>query len=681
MFPYLYLDFQPQVWGSPRSTAHFRPRQLDRFVRLDRLVGVRKAAHAGHDAEHVVVHRIHADLRRAARPDRVDGDRQLQGRLVDTGEVARAGRLVLLRLEREGIHVDADRRGAGVVLVRLHAVEVATLALREPILAVELQLGNLDGVLAGALDTGVEDNLREQVVGRRREDLVALVVTRVEPGRAAQRRAERNTKTRQVGTRRAVARRGGNLPTLGVTGGVTERATREDVHDDALRGEVVGVVERLAAIDLRDEVLVGRAVDERVTLDNPHELLNRVVKVQLDLVGGGRDGLRTRELELLDEVLVGLLGEPAALLRVQVDVVDVQGRRSQGLDGRRRRSRAVPDLVVGAVDPLLELNVDAHLVVLERDERDGEAGVAAEPELQRDVQRLRRGARARRAGVGELRARAGRVQRIAARILHQDEVVRVADHVVERRDGARILGELGPDLHPVAELAVDALAADFKLNDLDEAVADVVEPAEAGKTSSGGREVDRRENNLDVRPVHQVSVTVDDRRDTLVEVRLAVEGDLNGLHGEVGVPLEEHLPEGDLRVAGDVDVLRTIRDELKKTTAHVVVLTGKKKVFGADFTRLNGRCRMVKIAVATQGLILVRTAHNDLYIRVLASITEESRSSIGTLTAECSKPQNTVCERNAVKNLTKLASIGIAIQTHEIHMLAMRIHRPLNERN
>jgi hypothetical protein len=90
---------------------------------------------------------------------------------------------------------------------------------------------------------------------------------------------------------------------------------------------------------------------------------------------------------------------------------------------------------------------------------------------------------------------------------------------------------------------------------------------------------------------------------------------------------------------------------------------------------------MVKIAVATQGLILVRTAHNDLYIRVLASITEESRSSIGTLTAECSKPQNTVCERNAVKNLTKLASIGIAIQTHEIHVLAMRIHCPLNERN
>jgi hypothetical protein len=58
-------------------------------------------------------------------------------------------------------------RGAGVVLVRLHAVEVATLALRETVLAVELELGNLHGVLAGALDAGVEDDLREQVVGGR----------------------------------------------------------------------------------------------------------------------------------------------------------------------------------------------------------------------------------------------------------------------------------------------------------------------------------------------------------------------------------------------------------------------------------------------------------------------------------------------------------------------------------
>jgi len=48
-----------------------------------------------------------------------------------------------------------------VVLVRLDLVEVRALALREAVLAVELELGNLDRVLALAAYTGVEDDLRE----------------------------------------------------------------------------------------------------------------------------------------------------------------------------------------------------------------------------------------------------------------------------------------------------------------------------------------------------------------------------------------------------------------------------------------------------------------------------------------------------------------------------------------
>jgi hypothetical protein len=45
------------------------------------------------------------------------------------------------------------------------------------------------------------------------------------------------------------------------------------------------------------------------------------------------------------------------------------------------------------------------------------------------------------------------------------------------------------------------------------------------------------------------------------------------------VTLEQHLPERDLRVTADVDILRTVADELKKTTTHIVVVfTGKKKV-------------------------------------------------------------------------------------------------------
>ena len=97
---------------------------------------------------------------------------------------------------------------------------------------------------------------------------------------------------------------------------------------------------------------------------------------------------------------------------------------------------------------------------------------------------------------------------------------------------------------------------------------DVAEPAEAlsragiGERASGKRQVNLGEHNLDVRLVHQIGVTIDDGRDTLVEVGLTVERHLNGLHGEVGMTLVQHLPEGNLGVARDVNVLRTIAHEL-----------------------------------------------------------------------------------------------------------------------
>ena len=550
------------------------------------LVGVREAAHAGHDAEDVVVDGVHADLGRASTTDRVDGDRELERRLVDTREVARAAGLVLLRLEREGVDVDARRRRARVVLLRLDNAEVAALALREAVLTVELELGNLNRVLALALNTRREDDLGEEVVRRGLEEARRVVARSIEE-RRVHAIATRDANTREVrGLNRGCLaerrRRGGLLvrrERRRVVGG--ERTAAEDIHDDTLRRPVVGLVERLGTEDLRNDRGRGRAVNERVALDDPDELLDGVVEVELDLVRRGRDGLRTRELELLDEVLVRLLREAAALLRVEVDLVNLERRGRQRLGRRRERARgdraraearrrARADVVlVAAVDELLELDVDADLVVLERNERDRETRVAAEPELERDVERLRRRARAGRAGVRELRARARTVERESLLVLEEDEVVRVADHVVEGRRRANILGELRPDLHPVAVLAVDALAADLELNLLDEAVADVVEPAET--VDRLRREVDRRENNLDVRAVHQVGIAVDDRRDTLVKVGLAVERNLNGLEGEVRVALVEDLPERDLGVTRDLDILGSVRDELHKTTRHCVL--------------------------------------------------------------------------------------------------------------
>jgi hypothetical protein len=546
------------------------------------LVGVREAAHAGHDAEDVVVDGVHADLGRASTTDRVDGDRELERRLVDTREVARAAGLVLLRLEREGVDVDARRRRARVVLLRLDNAEVAALALREAVLAVELELGDLDGVLALALNTRREDDLGEEVVRRGLEETRRVVVGRIQERRVQESTTRRDANTRREGSidRRSANRRRGTRRRRRIS----KRAAAEDVHDDTLRGPVIRVVERLGTEDLTDDRRTRRAVNERVALDNPDELLDGVVEVELDLVRRGRDRLRARELELLDEVLVRLLREAAALLRVEVDLVNLErrgrerlGRRRDRARPRRRRAertrrRVREGILVAAVDELLELDVDADLVVLERNERDRETRVAAEPELERDVERLRRRARAGRAGVRELRARARTVEREALLVLEEDEVVRVADHVIETRNRARILGELRPDLHPVTVLAVDALAADLELNLLDEAVADLVEPAETRRRDATiVLEVNRRENDLDVRAVHQVGVTVDDRRDTLVEVGLAVERDLNRLEGEVRVALLEDLPERDLGVTRDLDILGSVRDELHKTTRHCVL--------------------------------------------------------------------------------------------------------------
>ena len=307
-----------------------------------------------------------------------------------------------------------------------------------------------------------------------------------------------------------------------------------------------------------------------------------MVEVHLDLVGRGSDRLVARELELVNQVLVRLLGEAAALLRVEVDIVDVdrRGHQLELRDARDtvaevdsasrllRQSREGNRSAVGvaAVVVLLELDIDAHLVVLERNERDRETRVAAVPELERDVQRLEGGPRAGQARVRGLRGGARCVQGDTAAVLQQHKVGAVAHHVVERHLGAEGLRELRPDLHPVAILLVDARTTDLDLHRVDEAVTDIVEPTEA---VAGVKEGDLRQRDLDVCAVHQIGVTGDNGRDAATKVGLSVERHLDRLHREVRVALVEHLPEGNLGVARDINVLRTIRDELHKTTTHI----------------------------------------------------------------------------------------------------------------
>ena len=122
------------------------------------------------------------------------------------------------------------------------------------------------------------------------------------------------------------------------------------------------------------------------------------------------------------------------------------------------------NLVPAEVLDFLELEVDLDLVVLESDQREREARVAAEPELERDVERVLRGAvRYLRKGVG-LAARARIVARLTALYEQVHELRNVAYHLRIAGLLASLLRELVPDLEPVAVVLVDLLAANLELN-------------------------------------------------------------------------------------------------------------------------------------------------------------------------------------------------------------------------
>ena len=96
----------------------------------------------------------------------------------------------------------------------------------------------------------------------------------------------------------------------------------------------VGVVEGLgtkSTVEDTSSIKGSTVIDVGIRLDNPDKLLARVVEVELDLVGGRTDRLVTSELDLLDQILVGVLCHLAAFIRVEEDVVNIEGGSNKGL--------------------------------------------------------------------------------------------------------------------------------------------------------------------------------------------------------------------------------------------------------------------------------------------------------------------------------------------------------------
>jgi hypothetical protein len=380
-------------------------------------------------------------------------------RVVDAGEVAGAGGLVLLGLEGEGVGVDAGHGGAGVVVVGLHLVEVLALLLLETVLTVEDELEGGEGTV-GVLSVGGTTLSTEREEGR----------TESGEGHEA----------------------------VGVGGG------RSGLEDNVGVGGDVG--------EVPERVLVGGNVGEA-----PHKLLDGVVVGEADLLGLALGhGVNTSVLDLLDEVLVTLLGEAAALLGVKVDVVGPHLEDGGVKEGGE----------VGG-----EVEIDADLVVLEGDEGEVETGVAVEEEDEGEVDSL--------AGSGS-----GHLTPVS--LLGLVEV------------------KLGVEAPPLLVVLVDTLTTDGKLDGGDRTLGDPVAVINLG----GGRGVGRRRLELDVHVTDKITVAGNSHGDATGVGGSTVDGLLDVLHREVSVALVLRLVEGNLGVTGKVDVLSAVSYELHETTGH-----------------------------------------------------------------------------------------------------------------
>ena len=532
-----------------------------------RLVGVSQTTHTAHDTKNVVVGGKHANLGSAGAFDGSIGQHQLESSIVNTREVARAGWLVLFGAKGERVQVDTGVWGASVVLPRLNEVEVGAFTLREAILAVELELGSNNWVLTPAVHVKSSLGKHESASVRKSRLLAAVEATSVTASTDLPRGAA-------VGSASNIHCTGSLEETAGIdeAGGATDRGrASESVNGVGKSVEGISVVEWLGTKKLEQDVgsIKRRAVvDIGITLNDPDKLLDRVVEVELDLVGRRTNGLIASELKLFDEVLMGVLGHAPALIGVEEHVVDIERSGNQRL-------------VVGSVELLVStsgddgtdspqalvdganVEVDLDFVVLKSDQGKGKTGVTAEPELEWDIQSslgesvTRSANLARSVGV----ARAVNISKVL--ISDVSQLSGVADHLVITALLFGGHGELAPDMHPVTVLAVNALTTDLNLNLRNQLLTGEIKPA---GINASGRALetlaDFGKGHLKVSAVSQVTIAADSAGNTPAKVSLAVESLFDRLHGKVGVPLVRDLPEGNLRITGKINVLCAIGDEL-----------------------------------------------------------------------------------------------------------------------
>jgi hypothetical protein len=322
-------------------------------------------------------------------------------------------------------------------------------------------------------------------------------------------------------------------------------------------------------------------------LDNPDELLDRVVEVKLDLVTGRTDGLVTSELELSDEVLVRVLCHSSALISVQKHVINVKRSSNQRLIvGNSSRDRAsncvltsstrerVAVAVKGSNSPETLINrsdvkVNLDLVVLKSNQRKSKTRVGVEPELKRNIKGSLRKSITRSTHLTRSQGVTRRLNIRERRISDEGKLSGVTNHLEVTSLLFRGHCKLVPDVHPVTILTVNSLTTNFNLNLGNKLLSRVIKPTGINTSvlaslvvSKTHKLVDLRKSNLEISAVSKITISGDHALYTATKIGLTVESLFNRLNCEVSVSSVSNFPKSNLRVTSKVNILGAIGNKL-----------------------------------------------------------------------------------------------------------------------
>jgi hypothetical protein len=203
----------------------------------------------------------------------------------------------------------------------------------------------------------------------------------------------------------------------------------------------ISVVERLGSQELV-KILASThrftVVYMGVRLNDPQELLAWVVEVELNLVRRRSDRFITSKLELLDQILMRVLGHAAALISVKEYVIDVKRSSNNRLvEGSIGLNVTVSSGLIHlgnspqALINSTEVKINLYLVVLESNEGYSKAGIAAEPKLKGYVKSGFRESLARSTNLGGASVRVARsINVIEVGISNVGKLSSVTNHLV-----------------------------------------------------------------------------------------------------------------------------------------------------------------------------------------------------------------------------------------------------------